>query len=624
MRHAPRGSRSLRAVRPRRAREVAHRTVTRLATLLLALVLTGPTVQVSAAAPVQPSTSPAAPPSSSPASSPSAQPAANVAAWGRVPFSDGLRDPYGGAAMTAVAAGRQGIVAVGYSATGAAAWRSADGLQWQRVSGPSSWVGGTLLDVATTPTGVVAVGRTGKGGTVWESPDGLTWRRTASGLGIELRRVVEAEGRLHAIGPLPDLADGSPRSAVWSSDDGRTWSDDREVKDIDLTTIAAGPAGIVVAGQGSVAGGGAGAVFFASGDGTTWQPAVFQPAAGRFVHDIVPFGAGWLAVGAQGDDLAGAATWLSPDGATWRESTAGEAFSTPVRDVWMAAVTVGPDGRAVAVGPGPDGQATIWGSADGVAWSVVPSGAGEERYSGAYEPADVVARPDRTVMVGDYPDVGNDYPSERRWSPGVWTDPAPPDAGSVERWVTTCPGRPASLVEVLDLDPSLRPVCFGDRPLTFRAWLGGAPFDGDEQTTTPRWLTSVYAAGYAYPVEVGGPSSSIGMFLILHVDPASDLPRHLRVKGWARVTGRFDDPAAGTCDGPMTVTECQQQFVVTAVRPIRARDRPRLTGSGPSASSQRVTIGRLPGHRRAAPWTPPPRRSTFWVGRVVRLAVEAG
>ena len=571
MRRAPRGSRSPRSMPGARAMEAIQATATRLASVLLALVLAGPTVQVSAAAPAQPSRSPAAP-STSPAASPSSQ-ASAIAAWGRVPFSDGLRDPYGGAAITAVAAGPEGLVAVGYSATGAAAWRSTEGLRWERVSGPSSWFGATLNDVATTPTGFVAVGRTGRGGTAWASPDGLTWRRTASDLGIELRRVVAAGGRLHAIGPLPDRADGAPRSVIWSSDDGRTWSNDQEVNAVDLTAIAAGPAGVVVAGQGSIDGGGSGAVVLTSRDGTTWQPAAFQPAAGQFVHDIVPFGAGWLAVGGQGDEGEehNAAAWRSPDGHTWQQAAAADSFSTPNRAVWMTAVTVRPGGRAVAVGPGPDGQATIWGSADGVAWSMVASTADAERASGTYGPTDVIATPDRTVMVGDYPDIGSDYPSERRWSPGVWTDPAPPDAGTVEQWVTTCPSRPASLVEILDLDPSLRPDCFGDRPVTFRAWLAGAPFDGDEESTTPRWLTSVFAAGYAYPAKIGGPDSSIGMFLILHVDPSSDVPRHLRIKGWARVTGQFGDPAARTCDGPMTVAECQQQFVVTAVRPMKAR-----------------------------------------------------
>jgi hypothetical protein len=118
--------------------------------------------------------------------------------WGQVPFEAGLRDRYGASHIEAVAAGPLGLVAIGSSPVGAAAWHSVDGLSWNRAIAPRSWTRTgqfgwfpTLEDVVATDDGFVAVGIEHDGpkrsyrsiGSVWTSADGLIWRRSARGVG---------------------------------------------------------------------------------------------------------------------------------------------------------------------------------------------------------------------------------------------------------------------------------------------------------------------------------------------------------------------------------------------------------------------------------------------------------
>ncbi len=465
--------------------------------------------------------------------------------WGRVPFRHGLRAPLGISGMDAVAAGPSGFVAIGQVPLGAAAWWSTDGLDWHRARTPQDWRARTawrfptLTDIVSTDAGFVVVGRTTAGsGAVWGSQDGRSWERLAAGLGPGLATIVSAGGVLIAAGPDRD-EDGS---RIWASGDLKTWTAVATLDGIGITSLAAGPLGLVAAGETFIEDVGRRAVVLRSTDGVEWLPSPIEPASETFIQDVAAFGDGWVAVGAMGEgEPESGAAWRSVDGESWLQAPAIDSWSTPRRSVWVEAVAVRPEGDLVATGPGVDGQIVAWRSADGLAWEPVAMPVEDPDLGGTYEPADIAAGTDRTVIVGSYPDVGYPYEGLRRWSAAVWTSPAPPDAGEPEEWRTRCPGRGARLAGILDLRPDLRIRCFGRRPLSFRAWLGDAPYDGDEIASRPDWLTTVFAAGYAYPARIIG---WLGDFLILHVAPGSGLPAKLGSGRWVRITGHFDDPAA--------------------------------------------------------------------------------
>lgn len=131
------------------------------------------------------------------------------------------------------------------------------------------------------------------------------------------------------------------------------------------------------------------------------------------------------------------------------------------------------------------------------------------------------------------------------------------------------------------MDPAARLDCYGDRDLTFRAWLAPHEYPDLEYFGLPHWLTAGVGGLRALPV-AGDPSAA--MSLVLHVRP-SDRDRLDRTKGrWARITGHFDDPSARTCTRRWRA-ECRQAFVVAAIRPAR---------TGASAASVGGTWRKLP------------------------------
>jgi hypothetical protein len=157
--------------------------------------------------------------------------------WSRIRDQASL----GGAAMTGVARGGPGFVAVGLAGTHAAAWTSADGATWSRVpdaplfhelpsADPSLWT--TMSGVAAGPGGLVAVGYEGNGGAhgpaarAWWSTDGLTWSPAdgegfASGGEVDVRlgSVTPTSAGFLAVG----ISTGGCRPGIWASSDGRAW-----------------------------------------------------------------------------------------------------------------------------------------------------------------------------------------------------------------------------------------------------------------------------------------------------------------------------------------------------------------------------------------------------------------
>lgn len=169
--------------------------------------------------------------------------------WELVPDPDGVfSGPGDGSsvvaadeAMEAVVAGNGLIVAVGSAHEDAAVWLSADGLSWQRVPHEDEIFGGPsgqwMHDVVYTGERFVAVGtdlnrvETGDGlmrGAVWTSEDGFTWSRVPSttevfgGEGsntgaLFIWTVTTTDGGLVAAGTSP------AKMALWTSDSGLVW-----------------------------------------------------------------------------------------------------------------------------------------------------------------------------------------------------------------------------------------------------------------------------------------------------------------------------------------------------------------------------------------------------------------
>ena len=112
--------------------------------------------------------------------------------WSRVPHDEAVFGGPGDQWMRSVVVGGPGLVAVGVDASGggvgewdAAVWTSVDGLTWSRVPHDEAVFGGpdtqAMTAVASGGPGLVAVGREGEHSlyvaAVWVSSDGLVWSR---------------------------------------------------------------------------------------------------------------------------------------------------------------------------------------------------------------------------------------------------------------------------------------------------------------------------------------------------------------------------------------------------------------------------------------------------------------
>jgi hypothetical protein len=128
-----------------------------------------------------------------------------------------------GSAMSGVAAGGHGFIAVGTGPTvQPAVWISADGSSWEQVSTATAPTKGELDDVAAGGGVYVAVGRDGTSAAAWVSTDGLTWRRAPSGTPLAdgyMTRVTWTGAAFLAVGKT-----GADDGAAWVSTDGSSWT----------------------------------------------------------------------------------------------------------------------------------------------------------------------------------------------------------------------------------------------------------------------------------------------------------------------------------------------------------------------------------------------------------------
>lgn len=322
-----------------------------------------------------------------------------VLVWQRVPYAADLGGP-GPQQLDAVVAATDGFTAVGSSVrpddpggdVDGAAWRSDDGVEWERDGSTADALGGpgdqALSDVVAVGgggAGLVAVGRDQGSAAVWERlPGGRGWERAAGGEevfggpGEQVANavVVAPDGSLVAVG-----ADGGGEGgdgAVWRSGDGRTWM---RVTGVDALGGPGAQAltGVTVVGPLLVAVGSsdAAAVAWTSADGTTWDRAELGPGD---VQAVTATGAGAVAVGSatRDDGTLDAMAWRSTDGRIWTPAPIDDG-SLAAADQQILDVTTAVDATDAEVvagvgwtdlGPGDDGAS--WASGDGAAWTRAP------------------------------------------------------------------------------------------------------------------------------------------------------------------------------------------------------------------------------------------------------------
>ncbi len=217
--------------------------------------------------------------------------------------------------IEAVTAGGPGFVAVGRGCDTrceAIVWTSVDGRTWERVpasdalestlivrtSGPELG----MFDVAAGSPGVVAIGYSAREDietTIWFSKDGTAWERTSIGTTDDVRLgavawtgsrfVIVGEDR-PAMQDAQAIATAKARAAVWTSTDGRTWSQVPHTAALDV-----------------------------GGFIDTME----DPASGG-MHDVTAGLGGVVAVGSVCDaepSSCEVAAWTSPDGVTWARVT---------------------------------------------------------------------------------------------------------------------------------------------------------------------------------------------------------------------------------------------------------------------------------------------------------------
>jgi len=277
-----------------------------------------------------------------------------------------------------IAAGPNGIAAVGTVDGKPAVWHSADGVHWTYRSAvfPTSLGSDDTVkvtDIAPTATGWVAVGRDDPfcqfncgldplRALAWTSTDAEQWTRVGRqpsfpGAAINAVTATEAGGLVAA-----GIAGG--HAAIWTSPDGLTWT--RVVDNpmfgpqpgagsqasVNATGVAAARGSIVVVAMAFDAGPGGAPIVMAwrSSDGLAWRPATVDGGVEGQVFDVAATSSGFLATGPSGASSCLGGIWSSTDGTAWTCEATDPAFEgfgpyaaagSPTADVAVGLTNVG-------------------------------------------------------------------------------------------------------------------------------------------------------------------------------------------------------------------------------------------------------------------------------------------
>ena len=221
-----------------------------------------------------------------------------------------------------------GFVAFAEQAQGVPVWTSPDGINWsQAESDAPVFAGAIVTDVTVGGPGLVAVGEDELGAVVWTSTDGTLWSRVPDDeeelIGAWMTSVVEGGPGLVAVGFEDNGADVEQSPAVWTSNDGTTWTRvpaGTELGEGRMADVTAGDEGLVAVGHTSWHQGGTdAAIVWASADGLTWDRIPFDELtfglADPFLLSVAAGRPGLVAGGGTGGPYS--AIWASADGIVW-------------------------------------------------------------------------------------------------------------------------------------------------------------------------------------------------------------------------------------------------------------------------------------------------------------------
>lgn len=313
--------------------------------------------------------------------------------WSRVPLDPPFDE--GSNYFIAAVPGRLSVVAVhGGPAT---AWTSADGTAWTRTAS-EDLDGADLFDVRSGGPGFVATGSAVPEGrferAIWTSADGISWSRLPDD-------PVFGDSFINAVGPGgPGLLAVGSRLGVWYSSDGSAWErasvppippdvypgDNGDAPQIYLTDFGESGGRLVAMGWAMLNDNSERVVVWTSRDGRSWTDVpvradVFPTTgvdsisgsivdAGSYISEITGGPDGFVAIG---EANGTAAIWNSPDGRRWH-------LRHPGPDgVQLYSVAAGDDGY-VAVGTTEEcstgcasREAVVMTSVDGETWIRLPS-----------------------------------------------------------------------------------------------------------------------------------------------------------------------------------------------------------------------------------------------------------
>jgi hypothetical protein len=471
--------------------------------------------------------------------------------------------------------GSEGFVAVGnvgdprYT-NGAWIARSGAGTHW---SGPDGALpaGFGQLWVADGPAGWLALSSPwplGGRSSVWlsASAEGAQWT-TLGALGFELHNLYPDALYGADVGYLLANLDGAWRQ-YWFSSDGRTWL---EMPRPDFQTPftefreAAAPIGFYVW-DGDGRHGGTGAF---TGDGGRWVSTDVGPTGSS--SEVVGLGDALLGLDSDPDG-SGVRVWLGrpqPDAFEWNRDAAAEATLAGSAPVLLVA-----DGRrAVAVTVDLDTERVrAWSTPDGHDWRplAMPDG------GFGVIPHKAASSRSAILLVGREDRAGMQLPVLWRLIGDIWDSLPFAEVVPFPIPTTACPDVPTDALEFLALNQGLAAWCFGDRPISFPAYV--APYRAsptENSGITPEWLAAGGGSWISLsPYATDSNSGAQAALAPTAIAPAGAGP------GWFNVTGHFNDPASDSCrqawdldtvawypGRDAVVQECRETFVVSEITP---------------------------------------------------------
>ncbi|HEX6473519.1 MAG TPA: hypothetical protein VF114_00330, partial [Candidatus Limnocylindria bacterium] len=473
----------------------------------------------------------------------------------------------GSSAVRSVAAHTAGFTAFGYTADvqGELLLTSPDGVQWDRASAPLAAWG---RSVAYGPAGWLMVGYLEQPdrplAVVWQSADARDWQPVGT-LPSDMADGINALAGTEA-GYVLSISNGSLRPGIWFSGDGQLWTErpvDFALAERSVRVVAT-PLGFFAWSTGfgfDEPGGGF------STDGWTWSDAEL---IGRGeVIDVVADGDHLLALG------------RGPGGTmVWKGTIAGQRLTwsndntAPFRG---AAVTrmVSDGDRVIALGWDRASEAPLWWERVGLSWE-------QHQLPAAFVglPREAAAGPLGVVAVSQVDSAGGAAPNFWHLGAGEeWTREASPVMP--ERPPLTakaCGSAPRDVLALFSIDPLMAADCFGDAPITVRAW--SVPCVGCSGQSDGEWETAWLAQPTERRIVHLSPTDNADwgtLEAVLHPSLPRQAPE--RPSRWVEVTGHYDDPEAASCRWIPTfmdevwysgtgdvVANCRARFVVTAIR----------------------------------------------------------